>query len=156
MMTTSAVLSAPNTNRFSAASALQRLLPELVALTLHAKQAHWNLTGPSFLPLHALTDELAADARAWADRVAERAVALGFTADARPATVAAVGGEFPGGWVRDREVVVELGSLIDVVTVTTRVGLAEVEAADAVTHDIHVEVLEGLEKYRWMLRAQAT
>jgi starvation-inducible DNA-binding protein len=155
-MTTPEVLSRPSTAGLSAASALQRLLPELAALTLQAKQAHWNLTGPGFLPLHALTDELAADTRAWADRVAERSVALGFTADARPATVAAVGGEFPGGPVSDREVITELGALLDAVAGTTRSGLAAVEAADAVTHDIHIEVLEGLEKYRWFLRAQAT
>lgn len=138
-----------------AAAALQRLLPELVAVTLHAKQAHWNLTGPAFLPLHALTEEIAIDTRTWADRVAERAVALGFSADARPATVAAVAGDFPGGWVRDGEVILELGRLLEAAAERARTGLAEVEAEDAVAHDIHVEVLEGLEKYAWLLRAGA-
>ena len=51
----------PDTARLTAASALQKLLPELVAFSLDAKQAHWNVTGPAFLPLHALTDEIAAD-----------------------------------------------------------------------------------------------
>jgi starvation-inducible DNA-binding protein len=156
VMISSRALSSPSTTSFSAASALQRLLPELVALTLHSKQAHWNLTGPGFLPLHALTDDLATASRDWADRVAERAIALGFTADARPGTVAAVGGEFPGGPVSDREVITELGELIDAVASTTRAGLAETEEADAVAHDIHVQVLEGLEKFRWFLRAQGT
>lgn len=55
-----------------AASALQKVLPELVALSLNAKQVHWHVTGPGFLPLHALTDQIAADALGWADRVAER------------------------------------------------------------------------------------
>ena len=83
-MTATALQTVPDTARLTAASALQKLLPELVALTLDAKQAHWNVTGPAFLPLHALTDEIAADTRTWVDRVAERAVALGFTVDARP------------------------------------------------------------------------
>ena len=38
----------PEYGRLTTASALQELLPELVAFTLHAKQAHWNLTGPAF------------------------------------------------------------------------------------------------------------
>ena len=36
---------------------------------------------------------------------------------------------------------------------TARRSLAELEAADPVAHDIMLEVLEGLEKYRWMLVA---
>ena len=87
----------PDTARFTAASALQRAAPELVALSLDAKQAHWNVTGPVFLPLHALTDEIAADARTWADRVAERAIALGFTVDGRPGPLPRSPASFPPG-----------------------------------------------------------
>lgn len=145
---------APNTARLTASSWLQRLVPELVALTIDAKQAHWNVTGPAFLPIHALTDQLAADARAWTDRIAERALALGFAIDARAGTVASAGREFPAGYLTDREVIGELTLSIDQVAGTARRSLADLEAADAVAHDISVEVLEGLEKYRWMLQAQ--
>ena len=153
-MTVVAPQSVPDTARLTAASALQSLLPQLVALMLDAKQVHWNVTGPMFLPLHALTDEIAADARSWADRVAERAVALGFTVDARPGTVAAVARRFPAGRVADREATAELVLLIDSVAATARASLESLEPADAVAHDITIGVLEGLEKYRWMLRAQ--
>lgn len=54
----------PDMARLTAVSALQKLLPELVGLGLDAKQVHWNVTGPGFLALHSLTDEIAADARA--------------------------------------------------------------------------------------------
>jgi starvation-inducible DNA-binding protein len=153
-MTATAILPVPDTARLTAASAMQKLLPELVALALDAKQAHWNMTGRAFLALHMLTDEIAADTRTWVDRVAERAVALGFPVDARPRTVAAVGGLFPAGWVSDDEVIAELIDRIDDVVATARASLADVEHADAVAHDLTVTVLEGLEKYRWMLRAQ--
>jgi starvation-inducible DNA-binding protein len=149
-------LPAPDTARLDAVSALQKLLPELVALSLDAKQAHWNMTGPAFLPLHALTDDIAADTRAWADRIAERAVALGFYVDARPATVAAAAGTFPLGRVTDVEAIAELAALIDGVTATARRVLDQVGLADAVAHDVTVDVLEGLEKYRWMLTAQTS
>jgi starvation-inducible DNA-binding protein len=59
-MTVTDLQPVPDTARFTSAPVLQRLLPELVALTLDLKQAHWNVTGPGFLPLHVLTDEVAA------------------------------------------------------------------------------------------------
>jgi starvation-inducible DNA-binding protein len=152
---TSALQTLPDTARLTAASTLQKLLPELVALTLHAKQAHWNLSGPAFLPLHALTDEIAAHTRAWADRVAERAVTLGYTVDARPGTVAAVAGPFPAGRLGDAVAAVELIGLIDAVAATARHSLGTLVEADVVAHDLTVEILEGLEKYGWMLRAQS-
>ncbi len=56
-----------NASDLGAAHALQRLLPPLVALMLNAKQAHWNVAGPAFLPLHDFTDMLAADTTASLD-----------------------------------------------------------------------------------------
>jgi hypothetical protein len=103
-----------------AASALQKLLPDLVAMSLNAKQAHWNLTGPTFLPMHALTEQIASDALRWADRVAERTVALGFTVDGRPGTVAATAGPFLAGRLGDREALDELGVLLDDVPTPTQ------------------------------------
>ncbi|MGH9230149.1 MAG: ferritin-like domain-containing protein [Acidimicrobiales bacterium] len=137
-----------------AASALQKLLPDLLALSLDAKQAHWNVTGPAFLTLHALTDQIAADAIGWADRVAERALALGFAVDGRPATVAASASPFLAGRLGDREATDELGALLGDVAAAARAALDVLAHADAVGHEIVVSVLEGLEKHRWMLHAQ--
>ena len=134
----------PDTARSAAVTALQRLLPELVALTLDVKHAHWNVTGPRFLPLHTLTDDIATKARTWADRVAERVMALGFTVDARP----------PTGRVADHQAITALIGLIDGVTETARRSLDELQQVDPVAHDLTVDILEGFGKYRWMLRAQ--
>jgi len=146
---------APDTNRIVAASALQKIVPELVALTMDAKQAHWNAVGPSFLALHRLTDELAADARAWTDRVAERVVALGLAVDARPGTVAGVARPFPAGHLADRVAVLQLASAAEQAAGAARHALNELEQSDPVGHDIALAVLEGLERYIWLLRAQA-
>jgi starvation-inducible DNA-binding protein len=148
------VETATETAQLTTASALQKLLPELVALSLHAKQVHWNVAGEHFLALHAFTDQVAADSRAWADRVAERAVALGFTVDARPGTVASSAAPFPVGRLSDGEAVLELAADLDGVIRTARTVLAELEDADPVAHDIVVATVEGLERYRWMLLAQ--
>ena len=146
----------PNTATFTTAAALQKVLPDLIALSLNAKQAHWNVTGETFLALHELTDRIADDARAWADRVAERAIALGFAVDARPSTVAATDTPFPAGRLGHHETIAELTRTIDRVTSTARVGLGDVADIDPVAHDVLVAVVEGLDKYRWMLAAQAT
>jgi starvation-inducible DNA-binding protein len=145
---------APVPATFTAAAALQKVLPDLVALSLDAKQAHWNVTGQSFLALHELTDRIAADARAWADRIAERAVALGFAVDARARTVAASDGQFPAGRLDGSEAIAELSTVLDRVAATTRVALVDLAHADLVAHDALVDVVEGVDKYRWMLTAQ--
>src|SRR5688500_11563210 len=48
---------------------LQPLLVELIDLSLTGKQAHWNVTGPQFLPTHRQLDELVDDVRTWTDDV---------------------------------------------------------------------------------------
>src|SRR5690349_15067034 len=67
---------------------LQAVLITLTDLSLAGKQAHWNLVGRLFRPLHLFLDELIDGWRAAADEVAERAVALGYSPDARAQTVA--------------------------------------------------------------------
>ncbi|HQZ33049.1 MAG TPA: ferritin-like domain-containing protein [Ilumatobacteraceae bacterium] len=148
------MLAVPDAKSLVAASKLQTLLPKFVALTLDAKQAHWNVTGAAFLPVHTLTDEFAVLLRTWTDRIAERAVALGMAVDARPTTVAAsVPRPFPTGWVSDNEAIAELVGRIDELTVAIRHSASDLESSDIVAHDAVVEALEGLEKYRWMFLA---
>ncbi len=135
---------------------LQATLVDLVALSLHGKQAHWHVTGPNFVAVHEQLDSLVADSREWADLVAERGVTLGVPVDGRPETVARTTAvdAFPEGFVGDLETV----SLVtdEVATVAERIrdrldGLGE---HDLVTQDLVIEILRGLEKHLWMLRAQ--
>jgi starvation-inducible DNA-binding protein len=135
---------------------LQRLLVELIDLSLLGKQLHWNVVGPLFRPLHLQLDELIDSWRALADTVAERAVAIGIAPDGQSATVAA---DTP---VRG----VERGEILDVVVVrelTNRLaGVAErareqmdgLGELDAASQDVVIEVVRALEEQLWMLRAQ--
>jgi DNA-binding ferritin-like protein len=75
--------------------------------------------------------------------------------DARPGTVAAVGGRFPAGRLSDHEAIAELVAQLNDVADTARGSLADLAQADTVAHDLTVEVVGGLDKYRWMLSAQA-
>src|SRR5437879_616916 len=69
-------------------TALQESLVDLIDLHLLAKQAHWNLRGRNFRPIHLQLDEVVDLAREHADMVAERAVAIGVNPAGRSRTVA--------------------------------------------------------------------
>src|SRR5215472_3249653 len=86
---------------------LQDTLVELTDLHLRAKQAHWNVVGRHFRPVHLHLDELTDEVREAADLIAERAVTIGYPVDGRPATVAKSSPlpEFPAGELVDIEVV---------------------------------------------------
>jgi starvation-inducible DNA-binding protein len=60
---------------------LNAQLADAIHLGLAAKQAHWNVKGPHFVPLHELFDKLYDQASGWSDDLAERAVQLGGTAE---------------------------------------------------------------------------
>jgi starvation-inducible DNA-binding protein len=143
-------------DRDRVAARLQDALVDLVALGLNAKQAHWHVHGPHFLPVHQQLDTLVEDTRAWADLVAERAVALGVPVDGRPATVARDAGvdAFPTGFVEDGKVVALMAEQLDSVVLRLRRAVGELGELDAVTQDVVIEVLRGLEKHLWMLQAQ--
>ena len=86
------------------ASSREQLIPLLNALLATAtdlksqvKQAHWNVKGPQFLPLHELFDGIAGRLDTQIDDLAERAVQLGGTAlgTIRQAAAASALPEYP-------------------------------------------------------------
>lgn len=62
-------------------------LANAIVLSMMAKQAHWNVRGIVFGPLHGLFDDVYEAAGGWADDLAERAAALGGEARGTPAQV---------------------------------------------------------------------
>ncbi|MGH9282463.1 MAG: Dps family protein [Acidimicrobiales bacterium] len=142
--------------REEAAGHLEALMVDLVSLSLNGKQAHWHVTGANFLPVHNQLDVLVADVRVWADRVAERAVALGIAVDARPATIgdANILKEFPAGFVAATAAVTEIGHQVADVAGRARATLEPLGEADLVSQDLVIEIIHGLEQHLWMLQAQ--
>lgn len=136
------------------ATALDAALVDLINLGLVAKQAHWNVEGPTFRPLHVLLDEVADLARTAGDDVAERAITLGHHPDGRASTVATTSTlpNVPSGAIRDRDVIVTFGSILGTVvqqlhTTIDRFG------GDPVTQDLLTTIVAALEKQAWMIRA---
>jgi starvation-inducible DNA-binding protein len=134
---------------------LQASLVELIDLSLSGKQAHWNVVGHHFRSIHLQLDELVVAAREHADLLAERAVALGGTADGSPETVVAerASGSMPTGYLKDDDainaIVERLGRSIGRI----RDAMRAVEETDPASQDLLNGALLDLEKQSWMFQA---
>jgi starvation-inducible DNA-binding protein len=137
------------------AAELQATLVELIDLSLQAKQAHWSVVGPSFKPVHEFLDELTAAYRDWYDLVAERLTAIGRSPDGRSATVAGSTPlpAMPAGPIADQVALAAFDERVTLVAANVRRRAEGLADHDVATQDLMIEVLRGLEKQRWMLRA---
>jgi starvation-inducible DNA-binding protein len=136
---------------------LQAVLTVLIDLSLLGKQAHWNVVGPNFRPLHLHLDEMIDSWRLAGDAVAERSVALGHAPDGRAATVAARSQlpTLPEGPLADRDVIASFTRLLTDAVGAIRERMDRIEDVDTVTADLLHGVVAGLEENLWMVRVQA-
>jgi starvation-inducible DNA-binding protein len=134
---------------------LQATLVELIDLSLQAKQAHWNVVGLSFKPIHEFLDELTDAYRAWYDDVAERLTAIGVSPDGRSATVSASTPleQLSPGPLADQLILAAFDERVTGVAARIRERADRIGDVDLATQDLLIEILRGLEKQRWMIRA---
>jgi starvation-inducible DNA-binding protein len=134
---------------------LQASLIELIDLALTGKQAHWNVVGPLFRPVHLQLDDIVESAHEAADTVAERLSALREVPDGRSGSIAAKTPfePFPDGTIADRQAVALIGKRIDVLVAHLRERIERC-APDPVSQGILIGIAEGFEKHAWMLRVQ--
>jgi starvation-inducible DNA-binding protein len=139
-----------------ATAELSPQLAELQDLALKAKHAHWNVVGPNFRSVHLQIDEMTDEYRAWTDTVAERIVALGAQAPGQAKEIAAASAieALPAGPIADKDVVHIFAELLDGVIKRARERAGRLNEIDLVSQGIVLEVVQGLEKQLWMLRAQ--
>jgi starvation-inducible DNA-binding protein len=138
------------------AGALQKVLVDLVDLSLQLKQAHWNVQGEHFRPLHLQLDEIIGTAREAGDEVAERLTTLGVAADGRLATVSKNSAleAYPPGFIGWQQTV---GLVADRLMAAINRARASMEVAgehDPVSEDLLIKVSGDLEKHLWMVQAQ--
>jgi starvation-inducible DNA-binding protein len=138
------------------AGVLSPALSTLVDLALLLKQAHWNVVGKNFHPIHEQLDEIVDNVQEASDSVAERLVQLGVSPDGRAATVAKDSklAAFPDGF-QGGEATIQLTSdavksAIDVV----RVAIDALGDLDPISEDLCIGISADLEKHLWMLQAQ--
>ncbi len=146
----------PAENRREMVALLNAHLADLFDLFSQTKQAHWNVKGPQFYPLHELYDTLAGLLLPHVDAVAERATALGgvATGTARMAAAASRVPEFSAGPVGSMESVRLLAERYAAVAETAREAIDQAEEAkDMDTSDLFIEVSRDLDKALWFLEA---
>lgn len=123
-----------------------------------AKQAHWNVKGPSFFSLHALFDKVAEELASFADQIAERAVALGGVAlgTVRVAARDSLLSEYPLDISAGHAHIEALSSALAGFGKSVRQAIeTATNAGDADAADLFTEVSRGIDKMLWLIEAHA-
>ena len=135
---------------------LNERLADLIDLGLQAKQAHWNVKGPTFIALHELFDSVAEETEEYIDTVAERITALGGIAEG---TLAAVSQrtKLPAYSLKitaGRDHVDALSTAIATVGKSVRAAIDQSnELGDADTADLFTGISRDLDKKLWFVEA---
>jgi starvation-inducible DNA-binding protein len=134
---------------------LNQQLADTFDLFSQTKQAHWNVKGAQFYPLHKLYDELAGELLGYVDLIAERATALGGAAQGTARMAAGLAPlRIPGRRHRQHASVEALAKRYAALAETTRKAIETADKAeDMDTADLFTEVSRGLDKSLWFLEA---
>ena len=142
--------------RTSLAQLLNERLADLIDLGLQAKQAHWNVKGPTFIALHELFDSVAEEIEVFVDDVAERVVALGGIAEG---TIGIVGkrtklAAYPPNITSGRDHVEALSTALATVGKAVRADIDRAtELGDADTADLFTGISRDIDKKLWFVEA---
>ncbi len=135
---------------------LNQQLADAFDLYSQTKQAHWNVKGAQFYPLHKLFDDLAEELAGYIDMIAERVTALGgvATGTVRMAAAATRLPEYPEDVFDSMATVEVLAERFAHLAASTRQAIdIAADAGDADTSDLMTEVSRGLDKALWFLEA---
>jgi starvation-inducible DNA-binding protein len=146
----------PADTRKKVVELLNARLADAVDLTTHAKAAHWNVKGPSFIALHELFDKVYAHATECADEIAERCVQLGGVAlgTARIAAKNSSLKEYPTDVALDLDHVDALSDRLAAFGKGLRDGIDRAsEWRDADTSDLFTELSRANDKMLWFVEA---
>ena len=146
----------PAATRERVIALLNQNLADTLDLQLQAKQAHWNVKGPSFIALHELFDKVADVAEAGADLLAERITALAGTAEGTLQVLAKRSrlAPYPLDIYRGRDHVAWLADALSAVGKSARLAIDECnKIGDQDTADLFTEISLDLDKQLWFVEA---
>jgi starvation-inducible DNA-binding protein len=132
---------------------LNARLADAIDLQTQIKQAHWNVKGPNFIPLHELFDKINEAAGDYVDDIAERAVQLGGVAEGTARMVAKRSSlsEYPANTLDGRGHVEALSSVRAAFGKSVRKAIDDSD--DLVTADLFTEISRGIDKWLWFVEA---
>ena len=146
----------PESTRKAMIALLNQELADTSDLYSQVKQAHWNVKGIHFYPLHLLFDQLAEHLQDDADAIAERATALGGYAlgTVRMAAAASQLPELPDDIDAGVDYVQALVERYGQHASNVRDGIDKADkAGDQDTADLFTEISRQLDKDLWFLQA---
>ena len=141
-------------DRQKTAKITQQMTVDLLALFNEYKQAHWNVNGAIYLPLHEFYQQQADYYRGQADIFAERTLSAGYSVDGRYSTIAKTSKipEFPAGYVTDNESIKLLIERVTVLQKEVYAYLKETEESDPPTSNKLQDLAYAVDKNLWQLR----
>lgn len=146
----------PAKTRQKVVAMLNQHLADALDLGLQAKQAHWNVKGPSFIALHELFDKLAEEVENIVDDVAERAVALGGVAEGTLQIVAKHSrlAEYPRhAQTEEKHLNAIADALADFGAAVRKAIQTAADLGDADTSDLFTGVSRTVDKQLWFIEA---
>jgi starvation-inducible DNA-binding protein len=146
----------PQTTRSKVNELCASRVADAIDLAYQAKQAHWNVKGPSFFALHELFDKVADEARDYADTIAERIVQLGGIVEGtiRAAAKRSSLPEYPLSALDQTEHVQALSSALAGFGKAARAAIDQCdELRDRDSADLFTEISRGVDKLLWMVEA---
>jgi starvation-inducible DNA-binding protein len=146
----------PEKTRTEVIAILNAHLANSIDLMHQAKQAHWNVKGPTFIALHKLFDEIVDAAEEYMDLIAERVVQLGGTAEGtiQNAAKRSTLKEYPLSISAERDHVETLSSALASYGKGARRAIDQTdELGDKDSADIFTEISRGVDKYLWFVEA---
>lgn len=135
---------------------LNKHLAAAIDLHAQAKQAHWNVRGPTFIAVHELFDKVSEAVEDYSDMIAERAGGLGGTAHGTLQVAAARTFLIPYdlGIADEHSHIFAVASALAAFGQSTReaIGLAT-NFGDVDTADLFTEVSRGIDKHLWFVES---
>ena len=144
--------------RQAAIEAIETIVATMTDLGLAARQAHWNLRGPSFSPLRDLFERISRALDAHTDTLAERAAALGGIPRATVQHVAATTKlkPYPSFCIDGSEHIEALSQRMAMLGTELRQSIADIDRqADPVTAHVLTEACVAIDKLLWLLESQS-
>lgn len=146
----------PENTRVQLIEMLNQHLADLFDLYSQTKQAHWNVRGIHFQPLHELFDDLAGQLPEFADMVAERANTLGGYAmgTARMSAENSRLTEFPTDVVEGIEMAEVVADRWAQYAASAREAISSAEELEDIdTSDLFTEISRAVDKGLWFIEA---
>ncbi|MDO9380381.1 MAG: DNA starvation/stationary phase protection protein [Nocardioidaceae bacterium] len=137
------------------ASILQDRLNALNDLALTLKHVHWNVVGPHFIAVHEMIDPQVDEVRAAIDETAERIATLGSSPLGTPGEIvkSRTWDDYSLNRATTNEHLGALDLVYDGVLADHRRAQEQISDIDAITEDMLIAHIRGMELFQWFVRA---